>query len=77
MTSTKEVKDLAEVSRPKGAKWKKAQTGRHGRVIQKRHSWVNWHHPLLWYHITKSAPLYHFSAHLLPKALQQENPELF
>ncbi|THV03410.1 hypothetical protein K435DRAFT_835856 [Dendrothele bispora CBS 962.96] len=77
MSSTKEVKDLAEISRPKGAGWRKSRTGKRGGVIQKRHSRINWYHPLLWYHIAKLAPSYWFSAHLLAKALHREHPELF
>ncbi|THU88058.1 hypothetical protein K435DRAFT_830622 [Dendrothele bispora CBS 962.96] len=77
MPQTGEVEDIAELSRPKGGKWKKARTGKRGGVIQKRHARVNWFHPFLWALIGKFAPTVNFSATLLAKILQRERPDLY
>ncbi|KAH9927827.1 uncharacterized protein B0H18DRAFT_1118347 [Fomitopsis serialis] len=72
-----ELADLAEISRPHGAAWKKIRNGKNGGVVQQRHKKTNWFHPFLWTHINRMAPQVGWSATLLARSLQRDHPELF
>jgi hypothetical protein len=69
--------NVAEVSRPDGAAWKKKRTGKQNGVIQQRHQWVNWCHPFLWNPIAYIAPRVGWSAMMIVVSLQRQNPSLY
>ncbi|KAG6824721.1 hypothetical protein H0H92_006024 [Tricholoma furcatifolium] len=69
--------DLAELSRPEGASWKKKRTGKHKGVVHKRHSRINWYHPFLWADIAHIAPRVGWSSTLIASVLQRDKPELY
>ncbi|KAK1220289.1 hypothetical protein PQX77_016954 [Marasmius sp. AFHP31] len=71
------LENIAEVSRPKGLSWRQERNGKRGGVVQRRHSRVNWQHPLLWARIAKVAPTVCFSATLIVRILQQQDRQLY
>lgn len=69
--------NVAELSRPGGMSWKRKRNGKKNGVIRGRHSRVNWFHPFLWNHIEDIAPRVGWSATMIARALQRDNPRLF
>ncbi|KAK1226816.1 hypothetical protein PQX77_010198 [Marasmius sp. AFHP31] len=71
------LENMAEASRPKGSSWRQGRNGKRGGVVERRHSRINWYHPLLWARIAKVAPSVSFSATLIVRILQQQDSQLY
>ena len=75
--SAPSTNDVAELSRGQHGAWKAKRNGKHGGVVQRPHSCVNWYHPFLWTHINQMAPRAGWLPHFIVVILQHENPSLF